>query len=449
MVFLLSLLLSIFSIQKTLEDLRFLIGQFELVIYKNQPYLFTKQGYYSNLEGELSYTNFSSFPKELEDQQINFVKFLEHKDSIFGIHPGGGHLYKLDGDRLLAVDNSRPHLNQFASVMYSYRDTLFNLGGYGLWNSKSYMTYYDEKSKGWEKMNLGGVEPKNGFSAAQAILLDDVMHIIGGEFTLAHNQKPIKSDKIYRLDLKDKKWLEPFELTQDAFELVLSHFRTPPKQVFNFQDRIIRTPKAADPYFYQYDIKNNRIIISQEIKDVFYPDIIPMTFEGKIIEQQKNRNTPEITLQIMSLPSLITQEKAVTLYKTGDKTNMILAGCIVFLIGGLLFYKYQTSRKKITLTRSKLYYLGGSVPIKKSEYFFLVKLAQNRRVENQELLDYFFDQNRSSDLIIKRKNKMVEELSSRIYQEFKKHFFIKAPNRKDKRQAIYLLEKKYKILVEG
>lgn len=120
-----------------------------------------------------------------------------------------------------------------------------------------------------------------------------------------------------------------------------------------------------------------------------------------------------------------------------------------FLIGGLLLYKYQTSRKKIILTRSKLYYLGGSVPIKKSEYFFLVKLANNRRVENQELLDYFFDENRSSDLIIKRKNKMVEELSSRIYQEFKKHFFIKASNRKDKRQAIYLLEKKYKILVEG
>ena len=448
MVFLFSLLLSLFSIQKTLEDLSFLLGQYELVIYKDQPYLFTKQGYYSNLEGALSYTSFSSFPKELEDQQINFVNFIEHKDSIFGIHPGGGHLYKLDGDRLLAVDNSRPHLNQFASVIFSYRDTLFNLGGYGLWNSKSYMTYFDEKSKVWEKINLGGVEPKNGFSAAQAILLDDVMHIIGGEFTFAHNQKPIKSDKIYRLDLKEKKWLEPFELTQNAFELVLSHIRAP-NQVFNFQDRIIRPPKASDPYFYQYDIKNNRIIISQEIKDVFYTDIIPKTFQGKIIEQQKNRNTPEITLQIMSLPLLITQDKVVTLYKTGDKTNMILAGCIVFLIGGLLLYKYQTSRKKITLTRSKLYYLGGSVPIKKSEYFFLVKLAQNQRVENQELLDYFFDENRSSDLIIKRKNKMVEELSSRIYQEFKKHFFIKAPNRKDKRQAIYLLEKKYKILVEG
>ena len=448
MVFFFSLLLSIFSIQKTLEDQSFLMGQYELVIYKNQPYLFTKKGYYFNLQGELSYTAFSSFPKELEDQPINFVNFLEHKDSIFGIHPGGGHLYKLEGDRLIVVDNSRPHLNQFASVMFSYRDTIFNLGGYGLWNSKSYMTYYDEKLKGWDKINLGGIEPKNGFSAGHHIIIDDIVHIMGTEMTLANNQKPIKSDKIYRLDLKEKKWLEPFELSQRAFELVLSHFK-PPKQVFSFEDKIILPPKAADPYFYQYDIKNNRITVSEQIKDVFYKDIIPISFKGKIIEQKKNPNTPKITLEIMSLPNLITQENQITLYKTDQKDNLTFLGFIVFLIGGLLFFKYWKSQRKITLTRSKLYYLGGSVPIKKSEYFFLVKLAHNRRVENKELLDYFFDENRSLDLIIKRKNKMVEELSSRINQEFKKHFFIKTLNRKDKRQAVYLLEKKYTILVEG
>ncbi len=68
-------------------------------------------------------------------------------------------------------------------------------------------------------------------------------------------------------------------------------------------------------------------------------------------------------------------------------------------------------------------------------------LYKNKVVDNKTLLSYFYDQTITQDMVIKRKNAMVETLSQRISDYFKTNLFVKQPDPKDKRQVVYRLKK--------
>ncbi|MDC0875213.1 hypothetical protein OAP64_06230, partial [Flavobacteriaceae bacterium] len=80
------------------------------------------------------------------------------------------------------------------------------------------------------------------------------------------------------------------------------------------------------------------------------------------------------------------------------------------------------------------------------EIYFLKTLASEYQVENQTLISYFDRDNKSYDLNVKRKNKMISTLASKILTTFKTELFTKELSSKDKRQSVYLLKKKLKLV---
>ncbi len=433
---------------RVLSEIELNFSEYSLTMLNNEPILITKQGYFRNLNGELAFTKFNSIPEQINDLKIYNLYFLEHKDSIFAVHPGGGYLYKIDGEKLIRVDRSRAHLNQFGSNIFSFKDTLYNLGGYGLWNSKSTLTYFDENLKSWDRVPTQGNSPLNGFSAAEHLIIDEILYLIGGEYTLSQNQTKVKTPLVLRLDLKTKTWLSELKLTSDAFKIIHEHLLSKSSS-FIYNNKIVIPPKPSDPYFYQIDPVLNSVSISNQIKDVFFNDFFPMVVDGKLLEQIRAKNSTLVKFQFKSLPAFIESSNQLKLYRTSIDQSLLLASSSIGLILLLLVIKYRSSRRNLILTKSQLYYLGGSIPIKKSEHFFLLKLAQNKTVENQDLLNFFNDENRSSDLIIKRKNAMIDNLATRFFGEFKKHFFQKDLNPKDKRQTLYRLSNNFKISIES
>jgi len=72
-------------------------------------------------------------------------------------------------------------------------------------------------------------------------------------------------------------------------------------------------------------------------------------------------------------------------------------------------------------------------------YHFLKHLAQHKMIRNQTALDFFQKSDGSIDAKIKRKNKMVGDLSQNIYDCFQINFYTKEKDRNDAREVIYKL----------
>jgi len=111
---------------------------------------------------------------------------------------------------------------------------------------------------------------------------------------------------------------------------------------------------------------------------------------------------------------------------------------LLFLTGvGLFFF---TTRRTFRLTQKELSNRFKKIPLTVEMYHFLKHLAQHKMIRNQTVLDFFQKSDRSIDAKIKRKNKMVGELSQNIYDCFQMNFFIKQKDKNDQREVIYKLE---------
>jgi DNA-binding MarR family transcriptional regulator len=111
---------------------------------------------------------------------------------------------------------------------------------------------------------------------------------------------------------------------------------------------------------------------------------------------------------------------------------------LVFLTGvGLFFF---TTRRTFRLTEKELSNRFKKIPLTVEMYHFLKNLAQHKMIRNQTALDFFQEADISDDAKIKRKNKMVGDLSQNIYDCFQMNFFIKKKDINDAREIIYTLE---------
>jgi hypothetical protein len=111
---------------------------------------------------------------------------------------------------------------------------------------------------------------------------------------------------------------------------------------------------------------------------------------------------------------------------------------LLFLTGvGLFFF---TTRRTFRLTQKELSNRFKKIPLTVEMYHFLKHLAQHKMIRNLNALDFFQEVDITDDAKIKRKNKMVGDLSQNIYNCFKMKFFIKQKDINDAREIIYTLE---------
>ena len=117
-----------------------------------------------------------------------------------------------------------------------------------------------------------------------------------------------------------------------------------------------------------------------------------------------------------------------------------LIGLVLLLfLAGVGFF-FLTTRKTFRLTQKELSNRFKKIPLTVEMYQFLKHLATDQRVRNQTLLDFFNESEITADAKLKRKNKMIGDLSQNIYDCFQMTFFTKQKDRNDAREVIYRLE---------
>lgn len=80
------------------------------------------------------------------------INSFSQKKNLFLQLEGTGQLYKLDLDsnKLIRLDKTFYRGNNFGSIRFSRRDTLFSVGGQGFWLVNNIETIFSSKSKEWE-----------------------------------------------------------------------------------------------------------------------------------------------------------------------------------------------------------------------------------------------------------------------------------------------------------
>lgn len=154
---------------------------------------------------EPSETIFKQFPQCLVRNEIGLYIALN----------GTGRLYKAkesNGDIIFnRIDSTIYFGDNFDSFIFSYKDTLYSLGGYGNWKTKGILRYYVEQKHEWEVMRLNKEIPVRTGQSNDLLWYDLPNGKIYFGIINETNSTTTEIDQSYKyslweLDLNTKKW---------------------------------------------------------------------------------------------------------------------------------------------------------------------------------------------------------------------------------------------------
>ena len=405
------------------------------------PYLFgynilTSKGYYNEV-GEFNlYT--SPLPEEFDQVSIAGLSATQMNGITYLLYPGGGHLFTFEKGAIKRLDLTFPHLNYYDAHFFSHQNTLYLLGGYGLWTTKSDLLRYDFVLKEWKKVNTIGDLPDQGLTHISAIKTKEELYIIYAEHVNTHTQKRQHTKRIYSLNLNSFEWSSRFVLKEDVLErLAFSE-----NYGVQLQDTWVVFPSVTFQNYLQINPVEGTIKESPEI-DVIMSSQRPLLFGEQLVTLRKeNRGSPQSSVLMYDYQptSYTLKEKLVPFGYNSQRNTLLLIGGLSLLLIFLLRF-FFTSRA-YRLDKDKIGKGMSWVELLPNEYFFLQKIAQYGSIKNSELLQLFEEEGKSNDLFIKRKNAMLMALEAKLKQRFGTSFFQKEIDPNDKRYSIYTIAPK-------
>jgi hypothetical protein len=91
-----------------------------------------------------------SFPGKKE--QLSNNAYIKTANGLF-LQPGGsGRVYKVDLEQmaLIRIDSTKLTGYNWGALAFSFKDSIYSLGGYGLWRNNGHLRFYRDASNEWE-----------------------------------------------------------------------------------------------------------------------------------------------------------------------------------------------------------------------------------------------------------------------------------------------------------
>lgn len=423
-------------LDKRLEQVVLDEDQFKLVPYLFGYNILTSEGYY-NEEGEFN-PYASPLPEELNKVSIAGLSATQMNGVTYLLYPGGGHLFTFEKGAIKRLDLSFPHLNYYDAHFFSHQNTLYLLGGYGLWTTKSDLLRYDFVLKEWKKVNTIGDLPDHGLSRMSVVKTNDELYIVNSDYAETQTQQRQQSNIIYVLNLNRFEWSKRYVL-EDKIVKRLALNRNYGVQL---EDTWVVFPSVTFQNYLQINPVEGTIKESPEI-DVIMSSQRPLLFGKQMITLRKEqRGSPQssvLTYNYQPTSYTLTEKLVPFGYNSQRNTLLLIGGLSLLLIFLLRFF--FTSRT-FRLEKDKIGKGMRWVELFPNEYFFLQKIAQYGSIKNSELLQLFEEEGKSNDLFIKRKNAMLMALEAKLKQRFGTSFFQKEIDPNDKRYSIYTIAPK-------
>ena len=412
----------------------------------NYYYVLTSQGYYLSDSPNKLYNYSKPIPESL-NIGFNTLTGITHKSKSYLLYPGGGLLYSFINGSIERIDRSFPHRNQYGGYFFSYKNDIFLIGGYGFWQTKNIITKYNFNNGDWEIINSTGQSPK-GLDQGTYFIKENELYVFDFLNRDTNNQKENRDNNIYSLNLESFNW-KKLGVISDLIPSISQ--KKGGKRFFKIEDKLAIT-YSDDPEFYLVDFEKNSV---QKFKDdiLFYKSTSPVVKENKIIGAIKNPVTGEISIEsfdaknikynLIGSPSYLYRST-----KEFFKYIYLSFSFLISLIIVLAFY-YKRISGSYVLNKKSISSSGNSVSIIKNEYEILKLFVKQKRVSNSMIMNIFFEDNKTKDFAVKKKNKTILDLEKKLSLIFKKSFIKKEKSKSDSRQLNYFLNKKVKIIEES
>ena len=411
----------------SLED-----DQYALVPYAFGFAILTPAGYF-NAEGKFS-TYTIPFPEELNEIELRTLTATTLQGITYLLYPGGGQLYSFYRGAVQRIDASFPHRNYHDGHLFSHDNSLYLLGGYGLWTTKKDLLRYDFSSNQWEKEPTLGALPENGVWGISAVQTEDAIFIINSSYVATHDQKNRVNKKIYRLDLSSKVWTQSFELDEQTASYLTNRRRY---GVQIGHEWVVFPTDARQEYVAIDPIAGE--MKTRKSLDFSASTRLPLFLDGQWISlRRKKLSSPKSELVIQNYPKR-DYDTVIALKTEADnraKLTLWLVGVLGFII---LLWRFTYGTKTFTLDNSTIRRRLNSISLNKGEVFFLQQLAKYGYAKNNELVHFFSEEGKTQDLFVKRKNNMLKELDAKFKAHFKKTIFTKTVDPTDQRHSIYTI----------
>ena len=400
--------------------------------------------------------NTLEYNSSLRDSSIIFfkkgfdnVKFkhIEINSVSHFILDGGGPVLKLNENRIERIDNSVEQRNQFGAAVFQHDNQPHMYGGYGFWEWKDYITYYDPLSNHWELCKFDTpLEPSPRWKPLFH-KKNEFLYVLGGRSSIkesrnidavlkdffkinlntkkvelitqkVNNQIPLFSSSFQGFEIRDKKAYVDYTnssiLVLDFDKNLITSFKTEGM----FKNKHLNSPVLAvgDSIVFIEQTKNNK-----SIKVVSFNDIFKNTSETfPVVLVDQNRGYREYFI-------------------------ILTAAFLVFFLFKIFTYK-DYMKNLIAHDYQWLYFQNKKIRITHGQRE-VIKLLEQKGSFNSQELNRLLSPNKAyakshSTLL---RNKFIEKLNS----DFKKLTNNPEPlissikNPSDKRQILYKSNQKF------
>ena len=146
----------------------------------------------------------------LSDRSYGYLKLVKNGARNYLLRDGTHEVYLLRKDQnnifLDRQDSSVFYGDNFLSMTFLRKDTIYQYGGYGFWNTRDFFMYYRSTNQDWEFLS-GGQGLPNELNYHWYDEREDAFYIMGSLYSI-HHPVPQKKlvDSIYRYDFATRHW---------------------------------------------------------------------------------------------------------------------------------------------------------------------------------------------------------------------------------------------------
>jgi len=321
----------------------------------------------------------------------------------------GGSILKIKGDSIFRIDNSYEHKMQIGSLEFIRNDTLFRYGGYGFFENRNFITFYDKKVNGWESLKINGDIIPERISNFIYHFNKNKLYISGG-YSFDKFKKDVKYQnlKTYLFDFNSKKWSVIGDLNKPLFNNI--SFPIDENSLINFTDGMIHIMD-----FEQNSIKKfSTNPISKKIESSFFK---PFINKDNVVYFELESEV--LNIKSTPLGEFISNLKSIENERIHGVSYWLYSLIILILV--IIFLVYLVVKKfvnKILKIGDVFFYNLKKIKLNEKEkviFNLLYKSSKKRKsVENRIITEFFEDRTLNYGTVNRRKNESINTLNNKI-----------------------------------
>lgn len=203
--------------------------------------------------GHISFSEVKLFPEKDLFFKNNFHKVIKNRNGLYVFVDATGRLYKDTSTSSTPIwqrIDSTVHFGyNIAAFPFSYRDKIYNLGGYGIWRINGQLREYNESENTWDIVKVNKEIPLMFDEKSHLLWYDYSKGAIYLGYSIQRNEavKSIEIDEkkldytVRKLDLNNKDWTDLGELSiplKDKIPSLLTLTMSPWGQLVTIGDKI-------------------------------------------------------------------------------------------------------------------------------------------------------------------------------------------------------------------